>query len=67
MFYRDAHVAVVVFDMAELSSLLSVNNWKTGVHRYISNETPVLLVGNKVCICICVMPVYIGTYSVDIS
>ena len=52
LYYRDAHVAVVVFAMNDLKSLHSANNWKTQVLRHLSNKDdikiPVLLVGNKV-------------------
>lgn len=51
MFYRDAHAAIVVFDVTNLKSLFNVKDWKTQIVRQTSNKdninVPVLLVGNK--------------------
>ena len=49
-YYHGAHVAVIVFDMTEQKSLLSVSDWKTDLLRHLPNDTniPMLLVGNKV-------------------
>ena len=50
-YYHGVHVAVIVFDMTEQKTLLSVSGWKTDLLRHLPNDTniPMLLVGNKVC------------------
>ena len=46
-FYRGAHGAAVVFDVASWDSLVSVRQWVSMVREKCGNEIPIILVGNK--------------------
>ena len=46
-FYRGAHGAVVVFDVACWDSLVSVRQWVSMVRDKCSHDNPIILVGNK--------------------
>ena len=46
-FYRGAHGAAVVFDVASRDSLVSVRQWVSMVREKCGNEIPIILVGNK--------------------
>ena len=49
--FRGIHAAIIVFDMGDLSSLVSVKDWKMDLFKNSPRDSnvPVLLVGNKVC------------------
>ena len=46
-FYRGAHGAAVVFDVASRDSLVSVGQWVSMVHEKCDRDIPIILVGNK--------------------
>ena len=50
-FYRRAHGAVVVFDVASWDSLVSVRQWVVMVREKCGDDIPIILVGNKTDVC----------------
>lgn len=46
-FYRGAHGAAVVFDVASWDSLVSVRQWVSMVRDKCAHDIPIILVGNK--------------------
>jgi len=46
-FYRGAHGAAVVFDVASWDSLVSVRQWVSMVREKCRDDIPIILVGNK--------------------
>ncbi|CAF2900024.1 unnamed protein product, partial [Rotaria sp. Silwood2] len=46
-FYRNANGVIICFDITDLESFRSVNNWLEEVKRYCPEQTPMLLIGTK--------------------
>jgi Ras-related protein Rab-1A len=46
-YYRGAHAILVVFDITDRESFLSVSNWLTEIQTHANHVTEIVLVGNK--------------------
>jgi small GTP-binding protein len=46
-YYRDAQIALIVFDLANPATMTSVREWNTSLQQANTEEVLVVLVGNK--------------------
>lgn len=47
-YYRGAHAIIVIFDISRLQTYENICNWLREIYNIVSNEVPVVLVGNKI-------------------
>ena len=47
VYYRDALIVIIVFDLTDQNSFESLSNWRQETSDFVSAEATVVLVGNK--------------------
>ena len=48
LFYREAHVGIVVYDVTDLDSLVKARNWAEELRSEVGDQIGIVLAGNKI-------------------
>ena len=47
VYYREAAGALIVYDQTDVDSFAKVKQWALELRKYLDNETPIVIAGNK--------------------
>ena len=47
IYYREAKGALIVYDVTDLDSFTKVKTWALELRKYLEEETPIVIAGNK--------------------
>ena len=47
VYYREAAGALIVYDQTDVDSFAKVKQWALELRKYLDNDTPIVIAGNK--------------------